>query len=99
MTYEAADIIAIGGKEWRTATKHRVYLNNWQELAGLEIEHYKSGNICSATLDGERISNSRAAKLAAGSIYWEAGTLRAQGVDPDLTARVAAAVAQRVANQ
>lgn len=54
---------AIGGKEWIRGDKHRVYLNNWAALAGLETSHYNTGNISSASYQGERISNSQAYKL------------------------------------
>lgn len=72
-TYTAEQIIAIGGREWIKGDKHRVYLNQdiWTALIGLEVEHYKSGTISSASLDGERISNSQAYKiLAAIDAVW-----------------------------
>jgi hypothetical protein len=54
---------AIGGKRWTKNGHDRVYLNNWAELAGLETSHYNTGNISSASWQGEAISNSQAYKL------------------------------------
>ncbi|MEU0200888.1 MULTISPECIES: hypothetical protein [unclassified Streptomyces] len=58
---------AIGGSRWTKAGKDRVYINDWAAFAGLEVEHYKSGNISWAAWRGEKISNSQAYKLL-GSI-------------------------------
>lgn len=75
-TYTAEQIIRIGGSEWRKGGKHRVYINTavWKKLIGLETSHYNSGNIASATLDGERISNSHARDILSciDSVYWDA---------------------------
>lgn len=54
---------AIGGKEWEKGTMHRMYFNNLAELSGLECEFYGTGNVASATLDGEHISNGSASKM------------------------------------
>lgn len=74
-TYTAEQIIRIGGREWRKGNKHRVYINRdvWTRLIGLETSHYKTGNIRSATLDGEQISNSRAYDIlhCIDSVYWD----------------------------
>lgn len=67
IVYTVENMIAIGGSEWERHGKHRVYLNNWAELAGLEVDCYKSGNIRSAAYRGESISNSQAYKIL-GSI-------------------------------
>lgn len=58
-----ANLIAIGGSRWTKGDHDRVYLNNWAELAGLEADYYKSGNICFATYQGEGISNSEARRI------------------------------------
>lgn len=72
-TYTAEQIIRIGGKEWEKNGKHRVYLNVevWTKLIGLETNHYNTGNIAGATLDGEPLSNSRARDILAciSSVY------------------------------
>jgi hypothetical protein len=59
-----AALIEIGGREWILGDKHRVYLNNLEDLFGLECEFYKTGNIWRAKLDGEVISNTRASDIA-----------------------------------
>jgi len=56
-------LVKIGGKEWQKNGKHRVYFNDLEGLAGLECSHYNTGNISSARLNGERISNSSARKI------------------------------------
>lgn len=54
------------GSEWMQGGKHRIYFNNLQELAGyggLVTDHYNTGTIASATLDGRKISNSQAGRI------------------------------------
>jgi len=52
------------GKEWIKEDMHRIYINNLDQIYGLETTSYKTGNISSATLNGEKISNSRARQLS-----------------------------------
>jgi hypothetical protein len=59
----AESLIAIGGRRWQKAGKDRVYLNGWEEFAGIEVDRYGTGNIASATLGGRAIANGRAGKL------------------------------------
>ena len=54
---------AIGGNRWTRNGHDRVYINNWTDFAGIETSHYNTGNISSATYQGEAISNSQAHKL------------------------------------
>ena len=63
IVYTVENMIAIGGSEWERHGKHRVYLNNWADLLGLEGGRYKSGNIRWATLGGKDISNSEAGRI------------------------------------
>jgi|WetSurSiteA1Bulk_404760.scaffolds.fasta_scaffold45100_2 hypothetical protein len=55
-------LVSLGGRDWQRGAHHRVYVG--VELAckivGLKITRYGSGNISSATLKGETISNSSA---------------------------------------
>lgn len=54
--------------------KARIYLNSLESLAtvfGLVVHLYNTGNISSAYLNGEKISNSRAGKLSGGKIYYD----------------------------
>ena len=62
--------IALELGEWTSRTgQHRRYVNNWTELAGLDVVRYKSGNVSSAALNGERISNSAACRLLALKVW------------------------------
>jgi hypothetical protein len=57
----------IGGSAWATPdrSKRRVYFNAdvMAKSIGLEAEFYKTGNVSSAKLKGDDISNSRATKM------------------------------------
>lgn len=64
---------SIGGSEWIKEDKHRVYFNDLAGFFGLSCNRYNTGNISSATLDGEKISNSRASEISGalgGSKVW-----------------------------
>ena len=53
-----------GANEWHKGNYNRLYLNEAVDaLIGLETECYKSGNIKSAWLKGERISNAEAGRI------------------------------------
>ena len=74
MSYTKDQMIAIGGKEWKKSDGTvRIYLNNADELIGLSVERYKSGNICYAELNGKTISNSKASMIMSAKTYWEDG--------------------------
>jgi len=77
-TYTADQITRIGGQEWRRGDQHRIYINPdvWKALIGLNTTHYKTGNINSATLDGEPISHSRAYDIVSciDSVYLDVAT-------------------------
>lgn len=79
-TITAQQILDLGGREWTGRNgQRRIYLNNWHELAGLEITRYKSsGSISSAKLNGELISNRKAGMLMAARVWFDvkAGELR-----------------------
>jgi hypothetical protein len=63
ITYTIETMTAIGGNRWQRAGKDRVYINNWAEFAGVSTTQYKSGNISSASYQGEHLSNSQAYKV------------------------------------
>lgn len=75
-----ARLIAAGGRLWEKAGMRRIYMNNLVELYGLQLTFYNTGNISSARLDGERISNSSARKicgmLAMGKFWYDLNTGR-----------------------
>ena len=54
------------GNIWKNYGKERFYLNI-SKVIGLEVELYNTGNVCSALLNGEKISNSKAAKIVNSS--------------------------------
>lgn len=111
MTFAEA-LIAIGGKEWQSGSKHRIYVNEGMmlDLFGLEVETYKTGSIQSATLNGESISNSKAGKIVAaakfgklyldmadGKIYRSQGLIDALG--EDMVREMIATLRERVAEK
>lgn len=71
----------------------RRYVDGWHKLVGLEIDRYKTGNISSASVNGESISNGTAGRLLGVKVwlddtdevhvdYWCNGTAR-YGLTPD----------------
>ena len=53
-------LVEAGGTEWQKGNAHRVYFNDLDRWYGLRVEYYESGNIRSATLSGDAISNAQA---------------------------------------
>ena len=66
-------LVAAGGKEWIGGTNHRVYFKP-ERILGLEIEKYKTGSLRNVTLNGERISNSKAGKIINSKLYVNVAT-------------------------
>jgi hypothetical protein len=61
------------GSEWVKADKHRIYFNDLTVWYGLECSYYNTGNVSSATLDGEHVSNCEARRILGrlgGSKVW-----------------------------
>jgi hypothetical protein len=58
-------LIELGGNYWNRYGKKRIYFDRLDlaRFTGLEFDTYKSGNVASATLDGEKISNAKARNL------------------------------------
>jgi hypothetical protein len=79
----ADTLTAIGGRRWQKNGMDRIYLNDAHQYLGLEVNRYKSGNISSAWLDDEKISNSEAGRIAAAmdKVFYDltTGELRIQG--------------------
>jgi len=71
-TYTKDQILAIGGNTWENPRngETRIYVNDWAGLVGLEINRYKSGNICSASLNGQRVSNGKAGRMLVAKLWW-----------------------------
>ena len=55
----------LGGKYWEKGERRRVYFDApaCAKLVGLDVSCYNTGNISSASLAGEPISNSAAGKM------------------------------------
>ena len=60
---------AAGGQLWEKNQMRRVYFNNLADIFGLECSYYKTGNISSASVDGEVIANGRANEIAGSLSY------------------------------
>lgn len=68
-------LISKGANLWEAGDKARVYLNSnlINKMLGLKVATYNSGNISSATLNGESISNGYAKALieATDKVYYD----------------------------
>jgi hypothetical protein len=75
-----ARLIAAGGNLWEKGSMRRIYMNNLPTLYGLQLQHYNTGNISYAELDGERISNNKAREivwaLSNGKLWYDLNTGR-----------------------
>lgn len=55
-----------GARRWTKYGKDRIYLSDLDKtFVGLDIDYYKTGNVCCAKLNGEEISNSKANDILA----------------------------------
>ena len=63
-----AQLIELGGNEWKGYGKHRIYFNTELLTNAMQLSYgrYKTGNVSSATLRGEKISNKRAKDILWG---------------------------------
>lgn len=61
-----------GFKRWTKGDYDRLYID--ATACGLEYDTYKSGNISSATFNGESISNARAGRMKAMKMYVDIAT-------------------------
>ena len=70
---EIAQILTeqFGGNRWTKYDKDRVYFDAAAVTSqqGMSWNNYRSGNISSATLDGEKISNSEARRSLEGFMF------------------------------
>jgi len=65
-------LIAAGGNRWQKSGMDRIYFKASQ--LGLDYSCYKTGNISSATFNGERISNSEANRMYSAKTYYNVMT-------------------------
>jgi hypothetical protein len=54
---------AIGGNRWQKNGMDRVYLDNWTRYAGIVTDHYRTGAVGYAAINGRPIANGRVGKL------------------------------------
>jgi hypothetical protein len=62
-TLTAETMIALGGRRWQKNGKDRIYLNDWAQFAGIDVDYYGTGNVAYAAVGGRAIANSRIGKL------------------------------------
>ncbi|WP_297746321.1 hypothetical protein [uncultured Tessaracoccus sp.] len=67
------DIITPDIAEWTKPGTGQVrrYVNNWNELAGIWVNYYKSGNVCGVVIDDfeDSVSNRKGGATAAGKVW------------------------------
>lgn len=63
---------AMGFKRWIKGSMDRLYINVTR--LGLEVDYYKTGNVSSATWQGESISNADARRLLGSKVYVDVNT-------------------------
>lgn len=57
-------LLAMGASRWTKYGRDRLYLRKcYKDLLKMKISYYNSGNISSASINGEGISNSEANKI------------------------------------
>ena len=61
-----------GFKRWQKGNFDRLYIN--AKSLGLECDYYKTGNVSSAWLNGEKISNCQAKKMLCSKTYIDVKT-------------------------
>ena len=96
-------LIEIGGNEWKTddGTKHRIYFNDIPALYGLTMAYYNTGNISSAWMDGEKISNYKAKNIISGlpnSFYFDVivGDWQSQYIDAGVRSELIEIIEKRM---
>ena len=57
-------LISVGGKLWERGSMKRIYFNSLYDFAEFSYNTYGTGNISSATISGDSISNNMARKIA-----------------------------------
>lgn len=63
-TEQATMLLALdSASDWEKSGQHRIYFNYLGDFYGYKPSYYKSGNISSAMVDGEIISNGFAREL------------------------------------
>lgn len=95
-------LVAVGGNLWERGEMKRVYFNNLEELYGLELDHYNTGNISRAKVDGEKISNNSARQLSyelrSGKVWFDlvAGEFGTKGLSDKVAAKLIERITEKV---
>jgi hypothetical protein len=91
---------SIGGSEWTTSdgSKHRVYFSI-SDMLGIEVETYKTGNICYAERNGQKLSNGKAARYTSGKLFVDVadGKIYTQGMDESVKGEAVEELRSRIA--
>lgn len=67
-------LVSIGCNVWEKYGRKRIYIDSDEEIEkvfGLSLSRYNTGNICSARLNGETISNCQARRLLSFAPYYD----------------------------
>ena len=92
-----------GGKEWESddGRYHRVYFDDLPGWYGLQAERYGTGNISSAKLDGQKISNSQARKIESalygGKVWYnvKTGEYESKGISESAHKKIVARIKEK----
>ena len=93
----------VPAREWIKDSYHRIYVSRLVEFYGLECDHYSTGSISHATLDGDIISNGRARKLTyaldEAKLWWDAadGKWHARATDSSMAEDLLAIIKAKLA--
>lgn len=66
------ELVNRGFNRWTKGNMDRLYVN--ADTLGLECDYYKTGNICYATFQGEKISNTHAKEMRSAKTYIDVAT-------------------------
>jgi len=69
-------LVELGMYVWEKGANRRIYIkaHHYETVFGLKVQHYKTGNIKSATLNGQEISNNKAYNLCSTASYFDCNT-------------------------
>ena len=75
-------LVKLGFKRWQKGNFDRLYID--ASRLGLVCDYYKTGNICQAEFNGERISNSEGYRMKAAKTYVDVETWTVHSTRKDL---------------
>lgn len=100
ITTEQIEALKILGNYWQTSdgSKRRIYFNDLAQYIGLDCGFYGTGNVSSATLNGEKISNTKATAMLSqfnsGKLWFDLSDdkFHALGIEVDTLRKIAAVI-------